>query len=153
MVHALFVVSACLAGKACRYDAGSNPCPQVMELVAQGKALPLCPEVLGGLPCPRPPCENVKGRIMDRQGNDHSAAFVRGATEALAQARAFGASAAILKSRSPSCGFGQIYDGTFSKSLTQGHGLWANLLQQEGISLYSEENLPNHEPPDQEPLK
>lgn len=145
MTQSLFVVSACLAGKACRYDGTSSPCARVMELVAQGKALPLCPEMLGGLPCPRPPCENAKGRIVDKQGKDYSAAFVRGAEEALAQARAYGARAAILKSRSPSCGFGQIYDGTFSKSLTQGQGLWASLLQQDGIDLYSEENLPTHE--------
>lgn len=143
MIHTLFVVSACLAGKACRYDGGASPCPEVMELVARGKALPLCPEVLGGLPSPRPPCENVHGRILDRQGNDHSTAFWHGAQEALAQTRACGASIAILKSRSPSCGFGQIYDGTFSKRLTPGQGLWASLLQQDGIRLYSEEDLPS----------
>lgn len=142
MSPTLFVVSACLAGVACRYDGTSSPCPQVIELVARGQAIPLCPEVLGGLPTPRPPCEKCSGNIQDRHGNDCTAAFQQGARQALELAQQFGATAAILKTRSPSCGFGNIYDGTFSKTRTAGIGLWAALLQQAGMALYSEENLP-----------
>lgn len=144
MPPTIFVVSACLAGVACRYDGTSSPCPQVIELVACGQAIPLCPEVLGGLATPRPPCEKLSDSIQDRHGNDCTDAFQQGARLALAVALQFGATAAILKTRSPSCGFGSIYDGTFSKTRIAGTGLWAALLQQAGMTLYSEEHLPPH---------
>lgn len=131
-----FVVSACLAGQQCRYDGGSTPCPEVIRLVQQGRALPLCPEVLSGLSTPRPPCELRHGRVFCADGTDVSAAFAAGARQALETARAHGCAAAILKSRSP------VYDGTFSGRLTPGDGIWAEVLRQAGFALYSEEHLP-----------
>lgn len=137
-----YVVSACLAGVACRYDGGSNPCPEVLQLVQAGLAVPACPEALGGLPVPRPPCELKGGRVISRDGRDVTAAFLRGAHRALEIARRHGCTAAILKSRSPSCGFGQIHDGSFKRRLCPGQGVWAQLLREAGFALYSEENLP-----------
>ena len=143
-----FVVSACLAGVPCRYDGASKPCPAVQDLVRAGQALPLCPEALGDLPVPRLPCEQqADGRIVDKEGMDRTAAFVRGAQAALAQALAHGCAAAILKSRSPSCGIDGVYDGTFSGRLRPGEGLWAKALREQGLTLYSEEDLPPLPPP------
>lgn len=137
-----YVVSACLAGQACRYDGGSNPCPAVIRLVEEGRAVPACPEGLAALPIPRPPCEQVGGRVLSRDGQDLSEDFLRGARLALREALEQGCVAAILKSRSPSCGFGLIYDGTFSRRLCTGEGVWARLLREASIKLYSEESLP-----------
>lgn len=137
-----FVVSACLAGIPCRYNGKCSPCPEVMQLVNEGRALPLCPECLGGLSVPRFPCENVKGKILNTQGEDCTDAYSLGAQKALQLTLEYGATAAIVKSRSPSCGFTYIYDGTFSKKLIAGDGVWAGALRQAGIALYSEECLP-----------
>ncbi len=147
-----YIVSACLAGEACRYDGKSNECAVVRSLVAQGRAVPVCPEVLGGLPIPRIPCElqrAVQGgyaplqvRVITAQGHDATEAFVRGASMALEQARQSGCTAAIVKSRSPSCGALSVYDGSFTKKLVAGQGIWAHMLTQAGFYLYSEENLP-----------
>lgn len=137
-----YVVSACLAGQACRYDGGSNPCPAVIRLVEEGRAVPACPEGLAALPIPRPPFEQVGERVLSRDGQDLSEDFLRGARLALHKALEQGCVAAILKSRSPSCGFGLIYDGTFSRRLCAGEGVWARLLREAGIKLYSEESLP-----------
>lgn len=144
-----YVVSGCLAGLRCRYDGASNPCPQVVELVETGLAVPVCPESLSGLPVPRPPCEQVREapgkdsiRVLSRDGADVTAAFERGAERALAAALATGCRAAILKARSPSCGVGQVYDGTFSHRLRPGDGLWARRLREAGFSLWTEDDLP-----------
>ena len=137
-----YVVSACLAGEACRYDGGSNPCEAVMQLVASGEALPVCPETLGGLTIPRPPCEQTGERVMSRDGTDVTAAFTRGAAAALELALAHGCTAAILKARSPSCGIDGVYDGSFGRRLVPGQGLWAAALARAGLALYSEEQLP-----------
>ncbi len=141
-----YVVSACLAGSACRYDGTARPCPAVMALVKQGQALPLCPETLSGLPAPRPPSEWKEGRVFSRDGQDVSQAFARGAERALHKALASGAVAAILKARSPSCGVREIYDGTFSGRLIPGRGLWAQKLAEAGLELYDEEHLPDNVP-------
>ena len=144
-----YVVSGCLAGLCCRYDGGSNPCPQVVELVEAGLAVPVCPESLSGLPVPRPPCEQVLAgpekneiRVLSRDGADVTAAFERGAERALAAALASGAREAILKARSPSCGVGKVYDGSFSHTLRPGDGLWAKRLREAGFSLWTEDSLP-----------
>ncbi len=135
------LVSACLAGVACRYDGVASPHPEVLRLLATGRAVPVCPEVLGGLPVPREPVELRQGRAVGRSGRDVTEAFQAGAQRALALAREHGCTAAILKARSPSCGPGQIYDGTFSRTLVPGHGLLAALLKQSGIAVRSEEDL------------
>ena len=131
----MMIVSACLAGLPCRYDGKAKPCAEVMELVRSGKAIPLCPEQLGGLPSPRPPCEIRAGRVMDREGADQTEAFRRGAEAVLAAVQAYGATEALLQNRSPSCGLGWIYDGTFSRKLVQGSGITAQLLAENGIQV------------------
>ncbi|MGE9984377.1 DUF523 domain-containing protein [Desulfovibrio sp. SGI.169] len=138
----LYVVSGCLAGLACRYDGGSNPCAAVIRLVEEGRAVPVCPESLAGLSVPRLPCELAGGRVLSQDGRDLTESFLRGAQLALSAAQRCGCTAAILKSRSPSCGFGQIYDGTFSRRLCPGEGIWARLLREAGFALFSEERLP-----------
>ncbi len=136
------LVSACLAGLATRYDASSAANTYVLELVRQGRALPVCPEQLGGRPTPRAPNEIRNGRVIDAYGNDWTAEFFRGAEQALELAKLAGCSQAILKARSPSCGFTRIYDGSFSGQLVSGHGVFAALLHKNNIKIYSEEDFP-----------
>ena len=136
------IVSACLAGEACRYDGRSSPPGPVLELVRAGLCLAVCPEVLGGLPVPRIPCEIRGTHVVTAGGDDCTQAFRLGAQRALSAALACGARCAVLKSRSPSCGAGSIYDGTFSRTLVPGNGLFADALLQAGISVFTEETYP-----------
>lgn len=144
MSQTRYIVSACLAGIACRYDGRANACPEVQQLVSEGRAIPACPEFLGGLGTPRPPCEIVQGKVLNSNGQDVTQHFLLGAQAATEFAVQQGCTAAILKSRSPSCGCGQIYDGTFGGVLVKGDGIWAAQLRQAGIALFSEENLPEN---------
>lgn len=137
-----YVVSGCLAGLACRYDGASKPCEAVRRLVADGIAVTACPESLSGLPVPRPPCEQRNGRVVMRTGEDVTEAFERGAERAMRIVREYGCTAAILKARSPSCGFGEIYDGSFTGATCAGEGVWARRLREAGLTLYSEDALP-----------
>lgn len=139
----IFVVSACLAGYFCRYDGGSKPHPQIVELCRQGLCVPVCPEKLSGLPVPRPPCEQLDGRIICKDGQDVTGQFLAGANKALQTALQSGCARAILKSRSPSCGVGTIYDGSFTGSCRKGMGIFAAMLKDAGFELYTEENIPN----------
>ena len=147
--NGLVLVSSCLAGISCRYDGKHSAHPLVERLVSQGQAVPVCPEVLGGLPIPRACCELVrdggKSKVIDQEGTDRTVAFEKGARSALAVARAIGCRQAILKARSPSCGFGQVYDGTFSGRQVSGNGIAADLLARAGIQVMTEEQLA---PPD-----
>lgn len=136
-----YVVSACLAGEICRYDGGTNTIDAVVELVKQGRAVCVCPEELGGLPTPRDPNEIMNGRVKTKAGRDCTEAFQQGAQKGLDIARAEGCTHAILKARSPSCGAGRIYDGTFSKKLIPGNGVFAALLIQHGFHVATEEEL------------
>ena len=131
----MMIVSACLAGFPCRYDGQARPCAQVVELVRAGKAIPVCPEQLGGLPTPRTSCEIREGRVVDADGRDRTEAFRRGARAVLQIAQTYGATEALLQSRSPSCGSGRIYDGSFTKTLTAGDGVTARLLKENGIQV------------------
>lgn len=145
------LVSACLAGCECRYDGRANPAKKVSELVEQGRAVQVCPEEDGGLATPRPAAEIVGGdghdvldgraKVMTSDGSDVTAAYIRGAEEALATAKEAGATKAILKSRSPSCGKGAIYDGTFSRTRVEGDGVTAALLARNGIDVVTESDL------------
>ena len=136
--------SACLLGARCRYDGSGKQSDRVMELLKDHDLIPVCPEQLGGLPTPRPPCEmQGDGRVLNRQGDDKTAGFARGAEEALMLLRLTGCEAALLKARSPSCGKGMIYDGSFSGTLQPGNGVFAQRLIDQGIPVYTEEdNLP-----------
>ncbi|CCH49771.1 DUF523 domain-containing protein [Pseudodesulfovibrio piezophilus] len=135
------LVSACLAGIFCRYDGKTNANETILEMVRSGTAIPFCPEVHGGLPTPRPPCEIQGASVLDCHGNDCTNAFVRGAEEGLRLAHLVGCTEAILKARSPSCGSGIIYDGTFSGTRISGNGCFADLLMKNGIRVRSEETI------------
>lgn len=140
----MYIVSACLAGIKCRYDGRDNGDDFVYRLVEEGKAIPLCPEVLGGLPIPRVPCEiRSRGgtkRVINREGQDVTENFERGAKKTLEIAKLVGAKAAILKAKSPSCGFGQVYDGTFTGRLIDGNGMTCQALLDSGIEVYTEKD-------------
>ena len=129
------IVSACLAGINCNYAGKSNTNIKVVELIKQGLAMPVCPEQLGGLPTPRIPAEKVKDKIINKIGEDVTGQFYRGAEEALKIAKMINCTEAILKSKSPSCGVGQIYDGTFTRTLIKGDGVFAAMLKANGIKV------------------
>ena len=137
----MIVVSACLAGVQCRYNGQDFFIPEVADLVKKGQALPLCPEILANLPTPRPCVEQQAGNFLTAAGEDLTAAYMAGAKVAVAIARLVGCKMAILKSKSPTCGCGAIYDGTFSGTLTAGDGLWCSLLKQEGIKVCNENHF------------
>ena len=135
------MVSACLAGTPCRYDGRSNLRPEIAALVERGEAVPVCPEVLGGLPTPRTPSERKGESVVSATGDDVTGAFAAGAEAALYIAEECGCSAAVLKARSPSCGCGRIYDGTFTHTLIDGDGFFAALLRRKGFQLFTEETF------------
>jgi uncharacterized protein YbbK (DUF523 family) len=145
------LVSACLAGRECRYDGSSNHDALVARLLASGRAVLACPEVDGGLGTPRPPAEIVGGdgddvldgraRVVTRAGADVTSAYIAGAHRALRTAVRAGATFAVLKAKSPSCGASGVYDGTFSRTLTDGEGVTAALLRRNGIRVITEEEL------------
>lgn len=133
-------VSACLLGEECTWRGGHNalPADAIARLQEACELVPICPEVQGGLPTPRPPAEIVGGRVLTREGNDVTAQFRAGARAALANARAAGCRFALLKEKSPSCGFGRIYDGTFSGVLVEGSGVAARAFANAGIRVFGE---------------
>lgn len=137
------VISACLAGENCRYDGGSNLIPELQALVNSGEAITICPEVMGGLLTPRDPSEirvvKEKRKVYNKKDKDVTEAFYRGALLALEKARAVGCERAVLKARSPSCGCGCIYDGTFTKRLIKGDGITTELFREAGITVMTEE--------------
>lgn len=135
------MVSACLAGFPCRYDGKSQLLPEIVELVRRGEALPLCPEQLAGLPVPRKPVEKVGDKSLAADGEDFTDIFDKAAQETLNLCQAFGCGKEILKSKSPSCGFGIIYDGSFSGRLVSGNGVTADLLQKNGIEIMTDEEF------------
>ncbi len=147
----MWLVSACLLGMPTAYDGEGRPVEWLIERAARGEVVPICPEVAGGLPVPRPPAEIVGGsgedvldgraRVVTIDGRDVTEAYLRGAEAALATARRLGIRKAILKSHSPSCGCRFIYDGTHSGRLIPGQGVTAALLRQQGIEVVSEEGL------------
>ena len=136
------VVSACLLGENCKYSGGNNLDPRVTEFLREHEAIPVCPEVLGGLPVPRVPAEIVDGVVMERDGARVDEAFRRGAAIALERAKQEGAGRAILQPRSPSCGAKQVYDGTFSGRKIAGMGVFARLLAENGFRILEPEDLP-----------
>lgn len=127
------IVSACLIGENCKYDGGNNLNKKVARLSEDNELIPVCPEVLGGLTTPRIPCEIVDGKVIDRNGTSRDSEFRSGAQKALEIAVNEGADCAILQSRSPSCGIGTIYDGSFTGKLIPGDGVFADLLKKHGI--------------------
>ncbi len=151
------LISGCLLGLSCNYKAKASPvylerlCPLIEELIAAGIVfLPVCPEQQGGMPTPRIPSElqadagsilSGQGKILNRDGDDVTAFFVKGAEESLRLARLYRVRLAILKSRSPSCGIKNVYDGSFSGKLVDGSGIAAALLQSSGLKVIDEQEF------------
>lgn len=135
------ICSACLLGINCRYDGRTKPNKKAIQLCKEGTLIPVCPEQLGGLSTPRVPSEQKGKRVFNKFGKDVSRQFSKGATEVLKIAKMFGAKEAILKQRSPSCGCGQIYDGTFSGKIIKGDGVTTSLLKKNKIKVITEEDL------------
>lgn len=133
----MILVSACLCGFHCRYDGNTKPNEEIVQLVKEGKALPVCPEQLGGLTTPRLPSERTVDdqKVLASDGRDVTDAFTRGAEEALRLAKLYECERAILKARSPSCGKGTIYDGTFQGGLREGNGVTAELFMKNGLEV------------------
>ncbi len=137
------LVSRCLLGERCRYDGASRPVEGVRKLAEEGHTLiPVCPEEEGGLPTPRPPAEIQRdGRVVNRAEVDVTAEYQAGACHALELARTHSCTVAILKEKSPSCGNGQIYDGSFTEKLIPGQGITARLLTHHGIRVFGESSF------------
>lgn len=139
------IVSACLTGIRCRYNGTHGKIEAIEKLVLSGKAIPICPEVLGGLNTPRTPCEitgSGDGRqVISKDGENLTRFFQQGAEKTLAIVKTMGASKAILKSRSPSCGYGEVYDGSFSRKLIAGNGFTADLLEKNNVLVLTEETF------------
>lgn len=143
------IVSACLCGVNCKYNGGNNLNPYFLDLMCDGELIPVCPEQLGGLPTPRTACELTGGTGLDvieghalaytRDGTDVTEGLLKGAQETLSIAINASIEEAILQSRSPSCGNGTIYDGTFTKKLINGDGVTSALLKQHGIQVWNEQ--------------
>lgn len=134
------LISSCLLGLACRYDGGWREY-DLKGLEKKFNLIPICPEIYGGLPTPRVPSEIKGDRVINREGVDVTAQYEKGAKEALHLARLFNVKCAVLKAKSPSCGKNVVYDGTFTKTLTEGDGITAKLLKANGIAVFTEEEI------------
>ena len=135
------IVSACLLGENCKYTGGNNRNEKLLRLLSGHRVIPVCPEVLGGLPTPRVPAEIVNGRVTNREGVSVDEAFRKGAEKALGIARKEQPDLIILQSRSPSCGVKQIYDGTFSGTLIPGQGVFAEMARKAGFRVKDVEEV------------
>ncbi len=135
------LVSACLLGVNCRYDGKGNLSQGLIESMNDYNLIPVCPEQLGGMETPRQPSERLGDKLISKDGQDVTHNFSKGAREALHIAKLYDCEYAILKERSPSCGFGEIYDGTFTGSLIPGNGVTGDLLSQNNITVIGESNL------------
>ena len=141
----MYLVSACLVGINCKYNGGNNYNEKILKLVKEGKAIPVCPEQLGGLSTPRVPSEirtiNGKKIVVNKDGIDVTENFIKGAEEVLLLTKKLNIKKAILKSKSPSCGKGKIYNGNFESKLVDGNGILADLLIKNGIEVITEHDI------------
>ncbi len=135
------LVSACLRGRNCKYNGGNNYDPLVEEFLQDKVAVEICPELMAGLGVPRTPIEIVDGEVKDRQGNSVDAALRKAVDAIVAQVHREGIQYAVLKSRSPTCGVHQVYDGTFTGTLVDGAGVLAKALQEAGCRVIDAEDL------------
>jgi len=135
------LVSACLLGINCKYDGSSNKNEKILKLAKDFILIPVCPEIFGGLPIPREPAEKRGERVITKSGKDITEYFKKGAKEVLKIAKILKIKKAIFKQKSPSCGCGKIYDGTFSKRLIKGNGITTELLKKNKIEVLSEEEI------------
>jgi uncharacterized protein YbbK (DUF523 family) len=135
------LVSACLLGLKTKYDGKSNFNKKVLKLTKKAILVPVCPEILGGLSIPREPAEQRKKKVITKSGKDVTENFKKGAKEVLRIAKILKIKKAILKQKSPSCGSGKIYDGSFSGKVIEGDGILTFLLKKHKIKVISEEDL------------
>ena len=135
------MVSACLLGENCKYSSGNNRNDRLLDFLQEHDIIPVCPEVLGGLPVPRTPAEIVNGTVMNRDGFSVDAEFRRGAETALAIAVREQPELIILQSRSPSCGVREVYDGTFTGRLIPGEGVFAFMARKAGFTVRDAEEF------------
>lgn len=135
------LISACLLGENCKYNGGNNYTEEAAGLKNWFELIPICPECFGGLSIPRVPNEIVCGRAISKEGKDFTAEYEDGAEKTLYIANENNCCYAVLKERSPSCGFGKIYDGTFSGTLVDGNGITADLLDKNGIRIFGESRI------------
>ena len=135
------LVSACLLGTNCKYDGTNNRNEKVLSYVKDKEVIPICPEILGGLATPRIPSERVENKVLSKEGIDVTSNNKKGAEEALYLAKLFNVKKALLKAKSPSCGNGLIYDGTFTHTKKEGFGVTTELLRKNGIEVITEEDL------------
>lgn len=147
----MYLMSACLGGVNCKYNGGNNLRTPFLKMINDKKVVLVCPENLGGLPTPRPACEIMDGggqevleghkRVINRDGRDVTKLYLKGAYKTLNIANVLGIKHAILKSRSPACGSGQVYDGSFNSVLREGDGVAAALLKAQGIEVINDEDF------------
>lgn len=142
MERETILVSACLLGAKVRYDGKTKKEPLAQELLNYYDIIPICPEMDGGLPCPRPASEIKGAAVVTAEGRDVTSYYRQGASLAAAIARSRPLAFAVLKDRSPACGSTKIHDGSFSGRLKEGVGIAAAELQKAGVRVYSEANLP-----------
>lgn len=129
------LVSGCLLGLNCKYDGGNNYKEEIDEFLKDYDVIPICPEIMGGLPTPRVSAEKIEDKVITKDGEDVTKQFRKGAEECLFLAKKYDIKKALLKSKSPSCGFGKIYDGTFTHTIIDGNGITAELLNDNGIEI------------------
>lgn len=137
----MIIISSCLVGKKCRWDGSCKTIPELVNLVKDGKAVHVCPELLGGLDTPRASAEIRDGKVLDKDNNDLTLLYMKGGRKALFFALENGCRKAILKSKSPSCGLGCIYDGTFTGNLVDGDGIFCKLLKENHIEVITEKEF------------
>lgn len=135
------LVSACLLGENCKYNGGNNYNEDVAALSEYFEIIPICPEYFGGLAVPREPCEIKDGRVISKDGVDLTDEFNLGAQHTLYIAQEKNCAAALLKEHSPSCGYGEIYDGTFTHAVVKGNGVTADLLEKNDLLIFGESKV------------
>ena len=145
-------ISACLLGAPVRYDGGSKPVSEVRDLAGKVDVLRVCPETASGLPVPRPPAEQRGGRVLLSDGRDVTEEFSLGAERSLDATRRSPVSLAVLKAKSPSCGVGLVYDGTYSGRLVPGDGVFAARLKKEGVCVVTEDTVRECKPSVEHPV-
>ena len=135
------LVSACLLGINCKYDGTNNLNEKVLDYIKDKEVIPICPEILGGLSTPRPPSEIISDKVVNNEQKDVTKEYRKGAEESLKLAKLFNVKKALLKAKSPSCGCGKIYDGTFTKTLIDGDGITTQLFKENNIEVITEIDL------------
>lgn len=135
------LVSACLLGINCKYDGENNKNDKVLEYLKDKEVIPICPEIMGGLPTPRIPSEIKDNKVINKDGLDVTDNFLKGAKEVLYLAKLFNVNKALLKAKSPSCGVGEVYDGTFTHTKINGDGITTKLLKENNIEVITELDL------------